>query len=177
MIRKILSGKIFPRNSYFRFLMNICFHENSRTTNSKLMKEYIEKQNALEELISWTVVLINKPKAKNHYPIGKYNIGLTVRNPDSNRNDLYAIKKSQIISPPDEFIDLSEEEIQNALNNMKNDPDRIERGDSRSRNSKWSIYKRNKKSVKRASVNLSIGSSSNYQGNRPSNWTCIQFPS
>jgi hypothetical protein len=120
--------KDVPSELILQLLDEFCFHENSRTTNSKLMKEYVEKQNALEELISWTVVLINKPKAKNHHQIGKYNVGLTVRNPDSNRKDLYSIKKSQIISPPDEFIDLSEEEIQNALNNMRNDPDRIDKG-------------------------------------------------
>ena len=101
-------------------------HENSKTANSKLLKEYIEKQNAQGELISWTVALINKAKAKNHHRIGKYDVGLSIRNRDPNRPDVYAIKKGQIISPWDEFIDLNNEEYQDALTDMQNNPDRIE---------------------------------------------------
>jgi hypothetical protein len=101
-------------------------HENSKTANSKLLKEYIEKQNIQGELISWTVALINKAKAKNSHRIGKYDIGLTIRNRDPNRPDVYAIKKGQIISPQDEFIDLNDDEYQEALTDMQNNPDRID---------------------------------------------------
>jgi hypothetical protein len=91
-------------------------HEKSRTVNSKLLKEYIEKLNEQGELISWTIALINNTRPKNRKSIGKYTVGMSVRTPADNKNhSIYAIRKSQIISPSDEFIDLPVEKYTEAL--------------------------------------------------------------
>jgi len=110
----------------FQILDDFSFHDYSKTTRPDLIRQYIENQNALGELNSWTIALISKQNAKNSHNFNEYPIGLTVRRPDQNRNDFYAIKKGQIISPKHELIDLSEEEVKQALNNMRSDPDKKE---------------------------------------------------
>ena len=89
------------------------------------MRQYIRNQNAEGELNSWTIALISKQNPEHTYPLSGYKIGLTVRKPDPERKDLYAIKKGQIISPRHELIDLSKEEKEAAFNAMQNNPERM----------------------------------------------------
>lgn len=100
------------------------FKESSKTLRHGLIKQYIENQNARQELTSWTIALINKPKATKFHDFGGFHIGLTERFPvDPHNEEVYAIKKGQIISPKHELIDLSEVEKQKALDSMYNDPE------------------------------------------------------
>jgi hypothetical protein len=104
------------------------FKESSKTLRHGLIKQYIENQNARQELASWTIALINKQKATKFHDFGKFHIGLTERFPvDPDNKEVYAIKKGQIISPKHELIDLSENEKQKALEAMLNDPERQEK--------------------------------------------------
>jgi len=98
------------------------FHPGS--VRSDLMQQYIREQNARGELTSWTIALISRKNARNSIPLNGYSLGLTVRNPDPERTDLFVIKKGQLISPKHESIDLSEGEFQDALARMISDPDR-----------------------------------------------------
>jgi hypothetical protein len=103
------------------------FKESSKTLRHGLIRQYIENQNALKELTSWTIALINKQNATEFHDFGGFHIGLTKRlpaNPDD--NFVYTIKKGQIISPKHEMIDLSEEEKQKAWDGMYNDPEQDE---------------------------------------------------
>jgi hypothetical protein len=94
------------------------YHFFSKTLRPDLMRQYIQKQNNLEELKSWTVALISKQQAVNSYNFNGYPIGLT------ERDENYLTHKAQIISPRHEFIDLTDEEYQYALDLMKMDPER-----------------------------------------------------
>lgn len=98
------------------------FHPGSVRTD--LMQQYIREQNGRGELTSWTIALISRKNARNSIPVNGYSIGLTVRNPDPERTDLFVIKKGQLISPKHESIDLSEGEFKDALARMIADPDR-----------------------------------------------------
>jgi hypothetical protein len=112
-------------NRILDLIDNFQFKESSKTLRHGLIRQYIESQNALQELTSWTVALINNQKATRFYDFGGFHIGLTKRNPtDPENKEIYAIKKGQIISPNDELIDLSEDEKQTALNKMLTDPER-----------------------------------------------------
>lgn len=113
-------GNIPPEN-ILDLISEFIFHESSLTVNPKLLKEYIEKQNTqnIPELKSWTIIVISKSNAKNKITINGSEIGLTVRNPDKDKNNIYAIKKGQLISPRDEFLDLSVEEKDSALRAMR----------------------------------------------------------
>lgn len=112
-----------PSEVILQLIDDFHFMDSSKTLKPGLIRQYIEKQNTKKELTSWTIALVNKQNAEHFYDFGKYQIGLTERNPvDPNNNDVYAIKKGQIISPKHELIDLSETEKQMALNAMRSDP-------------------------------------------------------
>ncbi|WP_321508162.1 Z1 domain-containing protein [uncultured Methanoregula sp.] len=116
-----------PPGQILELIDDFQFKESSKTLRHSLIKQYIAKQNALQELTSWTVGLINKQKPTKFHDFGSYHIGLTQRYPaDPDNKELYAIKKGQIISPKHELIDLSEAEKQKALDKMFNDPEQQE---------------------------------------------------
>jgi len=100
------------------------FHVYPGSVRPDLIQQYIRKLNAEGELTSWTIVLISRQKARNSYTVNGYNIGLTVRNPDPERTDMFVIKKGQLISPKHELIDLSTTEYDDALAKMIADPER-----------------------------------------------------
>jgi hypothetical protein len=106
------------------------YHFCKGSFRPELLREYIQKQNLKGELTSWTVVLINIPSAMNQFTISGYNIGLSTRNPDDNQRDLYAIKKGQIIDKKHEFIDLTREQYERALQKMLTDPGRKQTGEN-----------------------------------------------
>ena len=104
------------------------FKESSKTLRHGLIKQYIENQNKRQELISWTIGLINKQKATKFHDFCDFHIGLSVRNPaDPKNREIYAIIKGQLISPKDELIDLSDVEKQKAWDTMLNDPEQQEK--------------------------------------------------
>lgn len=101
--------------------------EACRKANPRLLKEYIRKRSSRGELTHWTVALINNRTATGDLSLGGHKIGLT-RRADPNPSDLkYALTKGHIIDPKHEFIDLTPEQVDEALQMMQADPDRKSR--------------------------------------------------
>jgi hypothetical protein len=112
-----------PASVILELIDDFHFKESSRTLRHGLIKQYIQNQNALGELTSWTVGLIHNQQASGFHDFGEFHIGLTQRQPaDPSDTAVYAIKKGQILSPKHEWIDLTEIEKQKAWDMMRNDP-------------------------------------------------------
>ncbi|MFW9257658.1 Z1 domain-containing protein [Nostoc sp. CALU 546] len=97
------------------FLSDYKSHEKCQTANTSLLIEYIKPRLHLNELVSWTVILISKNKAKNSYPIAGHDIGLTKRTNVSKFLQEYRVSKSHLLSPPDEWLDLPKETREDIL--------------------------------------------------------------
>lgn len=101
-----------------KFLENYISHPSSRQTESDLLIKYIKKLNAQGELVNWTVALIsNSTKTEaDKIEIGGYKTGLLQRTDDAPKDkDLYMLKKSNILSPGDEMLDLTVTQAGKAL--------------------------------------------------------------
>jgi hypothetical protein len=99
------------------FLENYTSHPLCRQAESDLLIQYVQKMLALGELKKWTVALISS-SASNAAPftIAGSKIGLiqrTDKTPDD--KTCYMLQKSNILSPEDEHIDISEEQKAKAL--------------------------------------------------------------
>jgi hypothetical protein len=81
--------------------------ESSRASGSQLAT-FIRKQirKSAPELNRWTVVLISSTIAEKRHVIADYEVGLVDRTPDNPHSDSYILKKSNILNPEDESIDL-----------------------------------------------------------------------
>ena len=94
---------------------------------TELMEEYIENQAKNGKLTNWTVALINNSRTSdtvNYY--GNLTVGLSFRKNDpDNTSSNYALVKSHIIGNFHEYIDLTNEQLKNALNQTKDDRERI----------------------------------------------------
>lgn len=83
--------------------------------------QFIEVQNANGELTNWNIGLMSKADTEKRYEITnnetKLSVGYWLRSNASERVDdqTYFIRKNHIISPKDEFIDLSKEVFDAAL--------------------------------------------------------------
>ncbi len=88
-----------------------------RKAEPDLLIKYIDKLRGFGELDKWTVALIsNSDATATSWTISGREIGLIFRDdktPDN--NSLYMLKKSNILSPHDEKIDLSGDQIKAAL--------------------------------------------------------------
>ncbi|KQS32740.1 Z1 domain-containing protein [Dyadobacter sp. Leaf189] len=101
-----------------KFLENYSSHPLSRQTESDLLIKYIRKLYAQGELVNWTVGLISNSTKRevDKVDIGGYRVGLLQRTDDTpNDKDLYMLKRSNILSPGDEMLDLTEEQSRIAL--------------------------------------------------------------
>jgi hypothetical protein len=94
---------------------------NQPSINSNYLRGYIGQQLKNGHLNDWTVVLINNSAAKESYKLGTshgdFYIGYTFRNEVETEDILgnlvidpekYFIRKSHIISPPHEYLDMDE---------------------------------------------------------------------
>ncbi len=83
--------------------------------------QFIEVQNANGELTNWNIGLMSKADTEKRYEItnneNKLSVGYWLRSNASERVDeqTYFIRKNHIISPKDEFIDLSKDAFDAAL--------------------------------------------------------------
>lgn len=105
-------------------------HEESRKAKPKILKEYIQKRIALDELTQWTVVLINSTdREASHITLGGHDVGLTVRteDPEKKTDNKYKMRQGHLIDPKHEYLDLTPEQFALALEKMRNDPDRKSR--------------------------------------------------
>jgi hypothetical protein len=93
-------------------LKDISVHPDNRKFG--LVREYIETQVRQKELIDWTVGLISRHDG-TQFELGGYKVGLTRRSPTAKEGSRYCLNKGRLLSPPDELLDLTENEIKRAL--------------------------------------------------------------
>lgn len=95
--------------------------ESLKAADPANLLRFIDVQIANNELTEWRVAIMSKRTATKRIRIDKngfdLNIGFYLRNYDvqNSNNEIYYLRKSHIISPKDEFIDLTEEEMQRAM--------------------------------------------------------------
>lgn len=92
------------------FIEKLEIHPEVYKANRKRLTDYIKAQLASGELTDWTVALISNSKAdkKDKKNFGTIKVGLTTRDEDENFNkkDVYSLKKSNIIDPSHQSLDL-----------------------------------------------------------------------
>ncbi len=115
------------RNSYLwrgvelpivkRFLQQFQTFDSLKSASPANLLRFIELNERYNELNSWSIGIISKERTAKRRIISNLYIGLIRRTEDTEKssNDLYYIRKSHIISPGDEFIDLNNEELNQAL--------------------------------------------------------------
>ncbi len=94
--------------------------ENLKRADPGKLIQYISSQLNNNELTNWSVALMSKSGGKTEvfsFNDGKKKIGQWIRKEDENNSSpsIYFVRKSHIISPKDEFVDLSEDEFKKAL--------------------------------------------------------------
>jgi hypothetical protein len=103
------------------YLKNLQILENLKAYEPNNLIRFIDLQLPNGELNNWTIALMSKGNAECTHPFlfGERNndIGCWLRTLDRNNSseDIYYLKKSHILSPKDEFIDLSEDEYDRAM--------------------------------------------------------------
>ena len=95
--------------------------ENLKKAEPRKLIQFITSQVANGELTNWRIALMSKPVSKNKINFilnsKETEIGLWKRTEDekNSSDQIYYLIKSHIISPSDEYIDLSESEISKAM--------------------------------------------------------------
>jgi hypothetical protein len=99
------------------FLTDYITHETARKVRSSVLNKYIKARMADNELVEWTIALISieeKIEKDTPFYIADLAIGLTERSRVNDPSDSkYRIRR--LVSPRDEYIDMSEEERSQAL--------------------------------------------------------------
>jgi Z1 domain len=95
------------------FLLNYQSHPKCRVAKTSLLADYIKAQLPMNELVSWTVIVISSQRAAKQsdklIQLAKLNIGFTERKQaDSSTKEEYRLKKSRLLSPTDEWLDLTQ---------------------------------------------------------------------
>lgn len=89
------------------FLLRYESHPKCRVAKTSILTDYIKAQLPLHELNSWTVILISNQRAKNTRNIAGHKVGLIQRKKaDSSTSEEYRLRKSRLLSPTDEWLDL-----------------------------------------------------------------------
>jgi hypothetical protein len=106
-----------------QFLESFRTSQRARRANGSMLSRYISTACAHGELTDWTVAVITNHRKEGESAIGGLPIGLISRAPDMDANstdsnrmpavtDTYSV--GQLLSPPDEWIDLSPTEFEAA---------------------------------------------------------------
>ncbi len=110
-------------NAIKDFLRSFHTFDNLKSASPLNILRFIETNERYGEMDSWSVGVMSNTKARDTYQLGdtNLNVGLIYRLEDElkSNDDLYYIRKSHIISPQDEFIDLSINEYQQCLDMTK----------------------------------------------------------
>jgi hypothetical protein len=110
-----------PAEQIIGFLNNIRTLENLKAYDPLNLIRFINMQLPNNELTSWRVVLMSKRNASctTEFQVNNESvqIGCFLRRQDENNSDesVYYLRKSHIISPKDEFIDLTTEQYERAM--------------------------------------------------------------
>lgn len=102
------------------FFQNFKVSENLKKVDPLNLLSFIEISNRSGELINWNIAIRFKKDAEINYSLNSINginkIGCIIRtNSDEDDRINLNIRKNHIISPKDEFLDLSNEEYQKAI--------------------------------------------------------------
>lgn len=98
--------------SIAQFLSGFEVYDNLKSASPQNLQRFINYKYKNNELQSWNVGIITKRNGRSFQVSNGINVRLIERNqPEKNSPDLYYIRKSHIISPDDEFIDLTPEEL------------------------------------------------------------------
>jgi len=120
-----------PPETVLAFLSAYKTHDvGVRLVDPKAIARYIEKQNIQGELITWDVVMVSKDisvasdsNAQAHsVRIGEYDVRCVTRNALKVSGDKISIRR--IVSPADESLDLSKDEISRARDIHRGRPNR-----------------------------------------------------
>jgi hypothetical protein len=100
------------------FLQQFETFDSLKSASPANLIRFIELNERYNELNSWSIGIISKERTAKRCSIANLNIGRIRRTEDGEKSsgDLYYIRKSHIISPGDEFIDLSNDELRQAVN-------------------------------------------------------------
>ena len=94
-----------------QFLSGFEVYDSLKSAAPLNLLKFIDFKYRNNELQSWNIGLITKNKGTNFHINDKISVNLIERTQDEkSTDDLYYIRKSHIISPDDEFIDLNEAE-------------------------------------------------------------------
>ncbi len=115
-----------PVQSIREFLQGFKLSENLRAADPLNLLRFIDAQLSNNELTTWRVAVMSKRGAtRQSEPINKngfeFTLGLYTRNFDGNHSNdqIYYLRKSHIISPQDQFIDLEPEEYDLAMDRTR----------------------------------------------------------
>lgn len=108
-----------PGDKIVGYLSGMSLHPLA--VKAKGASKYINDLLKKHELTNWSVLLVSNNKADGRTQIGDLSVGLTDRKDGGKNPSVYVINKSHIISPRDEFEDLSEDELSKALELTIND--------------------------------------------------------
>lgn len=106
-----------PVELLYPFFRDFRVAENLKKAEPQKLLDFIRLLNADGELVSWRVGLMNKRRTLQRLPDfseKRLDVGLYLRREERNAENYY-IRKAHIISPADEFTDLTPEEYEAAM--------------------------------------------------------------
>jgi hypothetical protein len=110
-----------PAQNIRTLLQRFRLSENLKAADPSNLLRFIDAQLVNGELTSWSVAVMSKRNTERRIQIPKddfnLDVGFYLRNfdPDNSNNLIYYVRRSHIISPRDEFIDLTDAEMQRAM--------------------------------------------------------------
>ena len=110
-----------PTNEIINFIGQFQTLENLKAYDPQNLIRFISNQLPNGELTEWRVALMSKRNAANSFEFeitgSSQTVGAFIRKEDEkeSNDEIYFLRKSHIISPKDEFLDLSESEYKNAI--------------------------------------------------------------
>lgn len=109
-----------PAEQVISFFEGVQSIENLKRAESRKLIQFINSQVKNDELTEWRIALMSKPNAKSSvFTIAgtQHDIGQWIRSEDENNSneDVFYLVKSHLISPSDEFIDMTDDEKDAAM--------------------------------------------------------------
>lgn len=106
-----------PLKAVKQFLHGFQTYDNLKSAAPANLLRFLELNEKHNELNYWSVGIVSKERTVKRRNIESLDVGFVKRSEDNDKSskDLYYIKKSHIISPGDEFIDLTRDEFEQAL--------------------------------------------------------------
>lgn len=111
---KLIWKSVHPER-IVEFLGEFRTHPACRKAETDLLNKYIQKLNTYGELTDWTVALLSNSSTSVTHVIAGHEIGLIKRKDTTPNEDLYMLANSNILNPPDQYIDFDNTQIEEAL--------------------------------------------------------------